>query len=60
MRKMSMVGRLPIAIALILVLPAVSAADAPAVPSLPLDSLPPAARERVAAAYRQATAEPAK
>jgi tetratricopeptide (TPR) repeat protein len=55
---MSMARPVPIVIALILILPAVSVADTPVVPSLPLDSLPPAARERVVAAYQRATAEP--
>jgi tetratricopeptide (TPR) repeat protein len=48
-----------IAIALSLLLSVVCAADTPAVPAMPLDTLPAAARERVATAYQRATAEPA-
>ena len=50
---------MPTAILLALLLSRAPAADPPVVPSLPLDTLPAAARERVAAAYLRATAEPA-
>src|SRR6266581_3699936 len=48
-----------LAILFALLLARVSLADTPAVPSLPLDTLPPAARARVAASYQRAAAEPA-
>lgn len=47
------------AILLALLLSLAPAAEPPAVPPLALDTLPAAARERVAVAYRRATAEPA-
>jgi len=47
------------AILLALLLSQAPAADPLAVPSLPLDTLPAAARERVAAAYQRATTAPA-
>ena len=50
---------MPIAILLALLLSLAPAGEPPAVPPLALDTLPTAARERVAAAYRRATAEPA-